>query len=185
MKYIMILIFYILNVSASYGYIKCNLKFNSYSSPNLGGCTIKISKNDKLKYNGNCNSANIPANLHSTLVQLKSWLLSKKDTNILLEIKKKDKSLEGTIESLGLKSAKTPAIEVLTEMSETINIIGLKKSAFNNSFEGRYPVGTGGRPVNEIPLPFNTIKINVDDGRTIFNNELGKFNLRGVCVEGK
>ena len=183
MKYIMILIFYILNVSASYGYIKCNLKFNSYSSPNLGGCTIKISKNDKLKYNGNCNS--VKAKVNSTMVQLKSWLLSKKDTNIFLEIKKKDKSLEGTIESIGLKSAKIPAFEVLTEMSETINIIELKKSNFNNSFEGRYPVGTGGRPVNEIPLPFNTIKINVDDGRTIFNNELGKFNLRGVCVEGK
>ena len=68
---------------------------------------------------------------------------------------------------------------------QNINIIGLKKSTFNNSFEGRYPVGTGGRPINQIPLPFNTIKINVDDGSTTFNNELGKFNLRGVCVEGK
>ena len=98
-------------------------------------------------------------------------------------LKKKDKNLEGTIESIGSKSAKTPALEVLTEMSETINIIELKKSNFNNSFEGRYPVGTGGRPVNEIPLPFNTIKINIDKESVTFNNELGTFNLKGACFE--
>ena len=117
------------------------------------------------------------------MVQLKSWLLSKKDTNIFFEIKKKDKSLEGTIESIGLKSATTPALEVLTEMSETINIIGLKKSTFNNSFEGRYSVGTGGRPINQIPLPFNTIKINIDKESVTFNNELGTFNLKDACFE--
>ena len=179
----MALTIYILYVSTSYAYIKCNLEFHSYSSPIIGGCTIKISKNDKLKYNGNCNS--VKAKVNSTMVQLKSWLLSKKDTNIFFEIKKKDKSLEGTIESIGLKSATTPALEVLTEMSETINIIGLKKSTFNNSFEGRYPVGTGGRPINQIPLPFNTIKINIDKESVTFNNELSRFNLKGACFESE
>ena len=64
-------------------------------------------------------------------------------------------------------------------------ITGLKKSTFNNSFEGRYTAGTGGRTINQIPLPFNTIKINIDKESLTFNNELGRFNLKGACFESK
>ena len=165
--------FLISNANASEP-IQCNLSFDSYTSPRISGCVAKINRQGKISFQSSCST--IKSQLLPKMKGFKQYLLSKKLIKISISMRD---FLRGSIDGIGQRSKANA--KPLIEMSNKLELIDFNQTEVDGVFSGRYPAGTAGQPVSNIPLPFNTIKIDTNNGRAEFNNELGSFILVGSC----
>ena len=165
--------FLISNANASQP-IQCKLSFDSYTSPSISGCVAKIDRQEKISFQNSCST--IKSQLSPMMKNFKQYLFSKKSINISISM---GDIIRGSIDGIGQRSKANA--KPLIEMSNTLELIDFNQTEVDGIFSGRYPAGTAGQPVRNIPLPFNTIKIDTNNGRAEFNNELGSFVLVGSC----
>jgi hypothetical protein len=166
--------FFLISNANSSELIQCKLSFDSYTSPSIGRCVVKIDRQGKIKFKSSCSK--IKSQISPMMKGLKQYLFSKKEIKISISI---GDISRGSIDGIGQRSkAKT---KPLIEMSNTLELIDFNQTEVDGFFSGRYPAGTAGQPLRDIPLPFNTIKIDTNNGRAELNNELGSFVLTGSC----